>query len=132
MKEVNKITAIERARKAARKAIESTYEGRCTVKCVMTYTDPKTKLTKTKEVEICKDQPCKLSFENLSSANQTETVATIAQGVKLFIAPELNIPAGSTIQITQSGHTADYNRSGQPAVYPTHQEIILALKKEYA
>ena len=42
------------------------------------------------------------------------------------------IPAGSTIQITQSGHTADYNRSGQPAVYPTHQEIILALKKEYA
>lgn len=123
---------MQKAYTAARKAIESTYEGHCTVKCVMTYTDPKTKLTKTKEVEICKDQPCKLSFENLSSANQTETVATIAQGVKLFIAPELNIPAGSTIQITQSGHTADYNRSGQPAVYPTHQEIILALKKEYA
>lgn len=126
------MTALEKAQAAARKAIESTYTGSCTVKCLITYKDPQTKLTKTKEVEICKNQPCKLSFENLTSTNQTDTVATLAQGVKLFISPDLNIPAGSTIQITQNGYTAEYDRSGQPAIYPTHQEIILALKKEYA
>ena len=126
------MTALEKARQMARQAIESMYEGVCKIEGYETYTDPNTHITRTRRVTICENQPCKLSFEKLDAADQTDSVATIAQGVKLFIAPELEIPAGCVITVTQAGRTCTYSKSGQAAVYPTHQEIILALDDEYA
>ena len=124
--------AIEIAEQAARRAIESRYTGLCTVKAYQEITDPVTHITRTRLVTIFEDQPCRLSYETLTAAVQTDTAATIAQGVKLFISPDVVIPAGSTITVTQAGRTTIYNKSGQAAVYPTHQEIILSLEDEYA
>ena len=127
------MTAIERARAAARKVQEFLYyEGRCTVKEYQEYTDPRTHLTRTQEVTVLENEPCKLSFETLTAADQTDTVATIAQGVKLFVRPDVTISPGATITVTQHGQATIYSCSGQPAVYPTHQEIILSLYDPYA
>lgn len=81
------IKAMQSAQKAARKAIESTYTGVMMVSERQSVKDPNTHITSTKEVIVLENQPCKLSFETLSSAVQTDTVATISQGVKVFLSP---------------------------------------------
>ncbi len=119
------VKAMEAARKAARRAQEATYEGLCTIYEYRDVTDEKTKLSSEEEVAVIEDQPCKLSFEKLNSVVQTETAAVQAQGVKLFLAPEIAVGSNSKIVVTQNGITNEYSASGIPAVYSTHQEITL-------
>lgn len=121
------VKAVETARKAAREALEATYEGLCTIIEYRDVTDEKTKLSREKEVPVIEDQPCKLSFEKLNAVVQTETAAAAAQGVKLFLAPEITVNSGSKIVVTQNGVVGEYSSSGEPAIYYTHQEIILEL-----
>ena len=119
------VKAMEAARAAARKAIEHTYEGSC---CIMEYvsvTDEKTKITRCQEMPALRDQPCRLSFEKINAAVPDGAAAKLSQGVKLFVAPEAVIRPGSKIVVTQNGVTGEYAASGPPAVYPSHQEILL-------
>ena len=121
------------AQKAARKAIESTYTGFCTIVERRDVRDEKTKITrKNEEVPIIENQPCKLSFEKLNAVVQTETAAVMVQGTKLFIAPEIKIKPGSKIIVEQNGTTTEYSASGEPAVYFSHSEYMLELFKEWA
>lgn len=117
--------SIEKARMAARKALERMYQGRATV---IEYQKIKDEwgMTNFQEVTVLEDQPCKLSFETLTSSTG-DPVATVSQSVKLFISPDVVIKAGSKIIVTQHGRTTEYSNSGVPAVYPTHQEIMLTL-----
>ena len=123
---------VVRARKAARKAIESTYEGVCDIVEYGNVRDKNSKITRQGEIVTAKNLPCKLSFENVTAAVQTDTGAAVAQGVKLFIAPEIDVKCGSKIVVTQNGITTEYAASGQPAVYSSHREIMLELWKEWA
>lgn len=63
---------------------------------------------------------------------QSDTGAAISQGTKLFTVPEIQIKPGSKIIVTQNGVTTVYSSSGVPAVYPTHQEVILELFEGWA
>ncbi|WP_068983874.1 hypothetical protein [Lysinibacillus xylanilyticus] len=117
---------------ARRKAVESLYKGVCTVKVWREVEDPITHVTRHKEVPLFTDQKCKLSFEKQTSTTPTGGPAVIAQTTKLFIAPELDIPAGSKIIVTQHGKTTEYARSGEPAVYMDQQEIMLEAFERYA
>ncbi len=126
------VKAIRAAQGATRKAIEATYSGILTVTEMKKDKDEKSKLTKTEPVIVLENQPCKLSFETLKAAVQTDSAATVTQITKLFVSPNVSIRAGSKITVTQDGVTTDYTRSGIPAVYPTHQEIVLELFKEFA
>lgn len=124
--------AIQAAQKAARKAIEATYTGMVTVSEYQRVKDPNTALTSYKEVVVLENQPCKLSFESIATAVQTGTVATVSQAVKLFLSPDITIKPGSKLTVTQTGVTTEYSSSGVPAVYPTHQEIMLELFDSWA
>ena len=126
------VKAMEAARKAARRAQEATYKGLCTIYEYRDVTDEKTKLSSEEEVAVIEDQPCKLSFEKLNSVVQTETAAVQAQGVKLFLAPEIAVGSNSKIVVTQNGITNEYSASGVPAVYSTHQEITLESFRRWA
>lgn len=127
---MNGLTA---AQKAARKAIESTYSGVCTILERRDVRDEKTKITrKNEEVPVVENQPCKLSFEKLNAVVQTDTAAKLTQGTKLFIAPEIKIKPGSKIIVEQNGTTTEYFASGEPAVYFSHSEYTLELFKGWA
>lgn len=126
------IKAMQAAQKAARKAIESTYTGVMTVSERQSVKDPNTHITSTKEVVVLENQPCKLSFETIAATAQTETAASLTQGTKLFLPPDVEIKAGSKIIVEQDGVKNAYSASGVPAVYPTHQEIILTLFERWA
>lgn len=93
--------SIEKARIAARKALERMYQGRATV---IEYQKVKDEwgMTNFQEVTVLEDQPCKLSFETLTSSTG-DPVATVSQSVKLFISPDVVIKAGSKIIVTQHG-----------------------------
>lgn len=126
------VDAIKAAQQAARKAIESTYFGVLMVTEMQKVKDERSKLTSDEEEVVLENQPCKLSFEKLQTAIQSDSAATITQGTKLFVSPDVSIKAGSKITVTQDNVTTDYTCSGVPAVYPTHQEITLELFKDYA
>jgi hypothetical protein len=126
------VKAVDAARKAARKAQESLYDGVCTVTEHQKVKDERSKLTDFKDVVVLENQPCKLSFKTLAATSQTESAANITQQTKLFISPDISINAGSKITVTQDGVTTDYTCSGVPAVYPTHQEVILELFEDFA
>lgn len=117
---------------ARRKAVELLYKGLCTVKVWQDVEDPITHATKHDEVTLFTDQKCKLSYGNQTSTTPTVGPAEITQTIKLFIAPELDIPAGSKIIVTQHGKTVEYTRSGESAVFMDHQEIQLELFERYA
>ncbi len=126
------VKAIRAAQGAARKTIEATYFGTLTVTEMKKEKDAKTKLTKAEPVVVLEGQPCKLSFETLQAAAQSGSAAAVTQAVKLFVSPDVQIRPGSKITVTQDGATADYTYSGVPAVYRTHQEIMLELFEKWA
>lgn len=122
------VNAIKAAQQAARKAIEATYFGTLMVTETQKVTDERSKLTKDEPVVILENQPCKLSFETLQTAVQSDSAATITQVTKLFVSPDISIKPGSKLTVSQDNVTTDYTCSGVPAVYPTHQEIMLEVK----
>ena len=126
------VNTIKAAQNAARKAIETSYFGVLTVTEQQKVKDEKSKLTKMIDVVVLENQPCKLSFEKLQATIQSESAATITQVTKLFVSPDISINAGSKITVSQDNVTTDYTCSGVPAIYPTHQEIILELFKGFA
>lgn len=124
--------AIKQMQAMARKAQEETYDGKCTVTEFQPIKDSRTKITSEKEVVVLEDEPCRLSYSNVSAVDQTEAAAKTAQVTKLFLSPDTQIKSGSKITVTQAGITRAYECSGVPAVYPTHQEIVLTLSERYA
>lgn len=114
-----------------RKAIEKTYTGKCTITEYQPY-KKENKSTGNKEVDVLEDQPCKLSFEKITNINQGEAAASVIQIAKVMLAPEIKIKPGSKLTITQNGVTTEYSNSGEPAIYNTHQEIILELFKGWS
>lgn len=116
---------------AVRKAIESMYKDKCTIYENRKTKNPITHVSEFKEVEVYKDVKCKLSFSSVTSSDKGDAV-TIAQITKLFIAPEIEVKAGSKLVITHEGVTTEYTRSGVPALHSNHQEVVIELFKEYA
>ncbi|HBG5771228.1 TPA: hypothetical protein KQJ54_003910, partial [Clostridioides difficile] len=109
------------------KAIEMLYRDKCTIVEYQPIKDPVTKRTNNKEVIVLENQPCKLSYKNIVSATEGK-VAKLEQTIKLFISPDIEIKAGSKLIINDK----EYVRSGESAIYPNHQEIILELFKDKA
>ena len=116
----------------ARKALESLYDGTCSV-TEYQKVKKENKVTGFGEVVVLEGQPCRLSFGSTATTSPTDNgVSSVTQTVKVFLAPEIKVKPGSKLTITQNGVTTDYKNSGQEAVYSTHQEIDLELFKGWA
>lgn len=109
-----------------RKVIEKTYIGTCNI---IEYQKVRNanKSTGFKEVIVLESQPCRLSFETITSTNPSNTASAVVQSVKLFISPDVSVKTGSKIVVIQNDVTTEYKSSGKAAIYNTHQEIILTL-----
>lgn len=114
-----------------RKAIEKTYVHFCNVIVKEEYTK-KNHSTGLQEKIIIENQPCRISFLTIKDTEENLKAANVLQTIKLFIAPEINIPPGSKIIVNHDGIESSYSKSGDPATYPTHQEITLVLWKDWA
>nr|DAR13815.1 MAG TPA: head closure knob [Caudoviricetes sp.] len=126
------VSALERARKGAQSAQSMLYDGRADIIEYRKQKDPESGITSYKEEAVERGLPCRLSFSEISSVSQTDSAADTAQVIKLFLAPDAAIKPGSKIIVTQNGKTVAYQCSGVPAVYATHQEIILTLFQKWS
>lgn len=116
----------------ARKAIESLYDGKCTI-TEQQKVKKENKSTGFQDVVVLTDIPCRLSFKTINNTNQTDTAASaVVQITKVFLAPEIQVKPGSKLTITQNDVTTEYKSSGKPAFYSTHQEIVLELFEGWA
>lgn len=119
---------------AHRNALEKLWKDVCTVVIRKELTDPRTKLTGFEETTLLQDQPCKLSFEALSSGGGDE-LPTAAQAVKLFLPPEVEIPPSSKIIVKRQQDPArefTYQKSGLAGVFSNHQELLLEAWRGWA
>lgn len=117
---------------AVRKAIEMTYDCTCDVIQEEKY-KKENQSTGFRETKILENKKCKLSFETVTKDSKDDVKSNIVQITKLFIAPEITIKPGSRIEVTNVvGIKTIYKSSGQPAIYQTHQEIVLELDERYA
>ncbi len=116
---------IEKARAKTRKAIESLYDCTCNVMGYEDYKDPITKATKQVPKDKCINQPCKISKQSLSKNNQTDTANQVTYEIKLFIAPEIEIKQGDTIEVTNKLGVKETYKAGEGFPYNNHQEVIL-------
>ena len=116
----------------ARKAVESLYDGKCTI-IEHQKIKKENKSTVFQDVVVLENVPCRLSYKTMSNTNQTNTTASaVVQITKVFLAPEIQVNPGSKITITQNDITTEYKSSGAPAFYSTHQEIVLELFRGWA
>lgn len=104
--------------------------GECTIFEYQQVTDTNTHQTKNKLVPVVENEPCRLSYSTEQVTELSTGVASVNQEIKLFIRPDINIKAGSKIQVTQHGRTNKYKRVSEPLIYTNHQEVVLELDKE--
>lgn len=83
------------------------------------------------EDEILEDVKCRLSIKN-TPAVLSEDAPKVSREIKLFLAPDVYVQAGSKVIVEHIGNTTTYVCSSIPAVYATHQEIELVLERDYA
>ena len=122
--------------------LEQLWTGKCTVWNYADTFDEDTKQTTQRlvEVEGMSDIPCRLSYKQVADVTSKLEAPVVQLIIKLFlpktytvdgVEKTLLIPAGSVITVDQNGRTEWYERSGHPAWYSNHQEIILNVKEEY-
>lgn len=114
-----------------REAVERTYSDRCSIFEYQSYKKENHSIGY-KEAAVYKKRPCRISFSTIASTSPTDAAAAMMQKVKLFIAPDIAVKPGSKIDVTRNGVTTSYSSSGMPAIYGSHQEIMLELFKGWA
>lgn len=124
--------AVRLVRERQREALEAVYDGTCRIYGMRSVKDPETCVTRQEEVLIQEGISCRVSFSGASASSESGYMTAVGQMIKLFLAPEIIVDPGSRIEVTQNGRTECYARSGRPAVYPSHQEIVLEIWKGYA
>lgn len=106
-----------------RKAMEQTYEGICTV-IVREYTRLPGEVRETlQEVTKYENKPCRISF--VKGSTTEGMVQKANQTVVLFVYPEVKIPTGSKVIVTQAGETMEFSKSGIARSYNSHKEYDL-------
>lgn len=113
-----------------RRSIERSYTDSCSI------TGKKksfiNSVTKFSDVKLADCEPCRISFKTIGANTQTDTSANQVQAVKLFLRPDIVVPPGSRITVKRGSRTMSYKSSGLPAVYETHQEVLLENAEDYA
>jgi len=80
--------------------------------------------------------PCRISSKTYlfgeSSAGESENLASISKGVRLFVPPECEIEPGSIIRLTRHGAVETYKRAGSMTRYASHNELMIKREKDWA
>lgn len=111
-----------------RKILEQTYDG---VMDVYGFSNEQTASGATRPVEkkLHTGISCALSANQQADTTQTDASADVNKRYTVFCSPDVAIPAGCRLVVTQYGAARDYCCSGVPNVYPTHQEISVLLEE---
>lgn len=124
--------ALQKIKIQAKSQWEQLYEGICTVYSYQQKYNPTKHCTTVDKVVTAENVPCRCSLASAVKANQSDSVALVSQEITLYLAPDVEVKAGSEIIVTQAGWTTRFKASGQPRVYTSHQEISLTIAGDKA
>lgn len=113
----------------AREILESTYYGAADIYHYLPVEE--NGVTRAVRTLLYEGVRCALSKTTLNKSAENGGVNRIAYDALLFCAPELLIPAGCEIEVTQDGMSRLYKNTGEPFKYVSHQELMLE-RMEYA
>lgn len=117
--------------------LRALWTDRCDIAVQVPERDAVTGRTLFRQETVHQALPCRisfrLSFETVTAVRDTDGEATgLRQSAKLFLAPELQVPPGSSVTVYRGGRVFFLGKSGPPAVYDRHQEIRLELLRRWA
>lgn len=115
---------------AAKTAIEALYTDTCDI--VEQKKNTKNGVVTFRTEKTAESLPCRLSVSAKTTTTNNDVSAGVSQKIELFLAPEITVPAGCRMLVHHMGRDIVYKASGVPAVYATHQEILLELAQERA
>jgi len=119
------------------KTLSKLWTDRCDVYISEQAEDPNTGRTIEREERMQQDIPCRLSFrrgiEAMGMIRDAQDAAIEAvQVVRLFLAPDVEIPPGSRIVVWRAdGNELRFHRSGVPAVFESHQEVRMEREERF-
>lgn len=119
--------------KEQRTVLERLYEDRADI--LQPITVRQGAVTQTKWAAAEENVPCSLSrIGNTSSrvgnkSGRRDVVQEILWDAVLFLAPEAALRPGGRVRVRQLGKTMEFEVVGRPAMYETHQEVLLREKR---
>lgn len=115
----------------ARKEFEKMYDSKCDIYKNKEITKANMSIGY-EEVKVYENEPCRVSSSSKTPSSPTDNMSNISMNIKLFISPNIKVMPGSRIVVTSKKEQLAFKSSGIPAVYDTHQEIVLESFEEYA
>lgn len=115
----------------ARSAVERLYDRLCTISENKPY-QKENGSTGTRWEAVAENVPCRISFGKIVNADIGEKATSISQTIKLLLSPEIRIKPGSRIKVAKDTWTDYFEAAGVPAIYDSHQEVMLVLSKRWA
>lgn len=112
-------------------AARSLWNGRCSVFVRQGELNKQNGRTEFNEVLLHDNLPCRLSHKSVTATSGVSNAAVATSLIKLFLSNDVAVPAGSKIVVTQNGTVGEYQKSGEPAVYSGHMEIVLERFKKW-
>jgi len=111
--------------------LEKLFTDKATVVIRENTKNATTKREEYTESNLYTNIPCRLSFnkDNNLTLEENNIGFMDKQIIKLFLSNSYDIPNGSKIVVDRTGKS--YIRSGESAVYSTHQEINLELFQDW-
>lgn len=103
--------------------LESTYDSLCNVIVIGDYEEDGLVYNNIETVKYSNIR-CSISHKSFYIALQGN-IPIASMQIKLFISPNLDIPINSKIEITRGENVTRYKASSPPAIFDTHQEILL-------
>ncbi len=101
------------------------YTGRMDIMAVSKTKDSHG-ITKTEFKTVQSDVPCRLSYDR-KTVNNADNGDLLIQEIQVICSPDVDIPEGSRLKVTQAGRTETFDLASPPAVYDNHQEVRLTL-----
>lgn len=124
---------LQKIKMVAKENFEKLYDCKCDIVEFKEILKPN-KSTGFGEEIVIQNQSCKISYESIATINiVNDNGAKKPLSTKLFISPDIKVKTGSKIIVTNNlGEVIEYQSSGEPAKYDTHQEIMLELFKGWS
>ena len=110
------------------KAIQSLWKDTCTVLIKQSY--KVAGVTKYKDKTLYEEIPSRLSYNGAMVASEGSEITQVKQIITLFLAPNVEIPAGAKIVVTHGGRTVTYKQSSEIRVHTNHLEVTLDVDTE--
>lgn len=107
-----------------RKALEKLYTDKADIYRWEKVKNEEMNTTVMDNVLKYKDVPCRISQKTLATNNQGQAQNTISYETRLFINPDIELKQGDRFIVTRDYKARKYT-TGEPFLYPTHQEISI-------